>query len=79
MRPDGPRDLYAGPDDGPIAPFPLRIGGEIVKGFGRGSKEVRWSHKLRPCLFTPTIDPHSKLVRDSNRQHTNNWPLSRWQ
>jgi hypothetical protein len=40
MRPDGPRDPVAGPDDGPAAPFPLRLNGKVIKGFGRGSKEV---------------------------------------
>jgi hypothetical protein len=40
MRPDGPRDPTAGPDDGPEAPFPLRLDGKVIKGFGRGSKEV---------------------------------------
>ncbi|KAF1823582.1 uncharacterized protein K489DRAFT_200330 [Dissoconium aciculare CBS 342.82] len=40
MRPDGPRDPVAGPDDGPAAPFPLRLNGKVIKGFGRGSNEV---------------------------------------
>jgi len=40
MRPDGPRDPVAGPDGGPEAPFPLRLSGKVVKGFGRGSKEL---------------------------------------
>lgn len=40
MRPDGPRDPTAGPDSGPEAPFPLRLDGKVIKGFGRGSKEV---------------------------------------
>jgi hypothetical protein len=40
MRPDGPRDPVAGPDSGPEPPFPLRLGGEVIKGFGRGGKEV---------------------------------------
>ena len=41
MRPDGPRDSIAGPDSGPEPPFPLKLSGDVVKGFGRGSKEVR--------------------------------------
>lgn len=41
MRPDGPRDPYVGPEDGPEPPFPLRLDGKVIKGFGRGSKEVR--------------------------------------
>jgi hypothetical protein len=40
MRPDGPRDPIVGPDSGPAPPFPLKLNGEVVKGFGRGSKEV---------------------------------------
>lgn len=41
MRPDGPRDDFAGPDTGPEPPFPIRMSGPVIKGFGRGSKEVR--------------------------------------
>ena len=40
MRPDKHRELVVGPDTGPEAPFPLRLNGKVVKGFGRGSKEV---------------------------------------
>ena len=40
MRPDGPRDLFAGPDSGPVPPFPLKLDGKVIKGFGRGSSEV---------------------------------------
>lgn len=40
MRPDGPRDSLAGPDAGPEKPFPLRLDGKVIKGFGRGSKEL---------------------------------------
>jgi len=39
--PKGPRELFAGPDDGPAPPFPLKLSGKVIKGFGRGSKEVR--------------------------------------
>jgi len=35
MRPD-----YAGPERGPEAPFPIELRGPVIKGFGRGSKEV---------------------------------------
>ena len=41
MRPDSPRPLYAGPDEGPELPFPVKVSGKVIKGFGRGSKEVR--------------------------------------
>ncbi|KAF3480323.1 uncharacterized protein GIQ15_05670 [Arthroderma uncinatum] len=40
MRPEGPRDDYAGPDVGPESPFPIRMSGPVIKGFGRGSKEL---------------------------------------
>ncbi|CBX96230.1 hypothetical protein IAQ61_001409 [Plenodomus lingam] len=38
-RPDGPRDPIAGPDT-PQPPFPIKLRGPVVKGFGRGSKEL---------------------------------------
>ena len=40
MRPDGPRDPVVGPDSGPVSPFPLKLNGKVIEGFGRGSKEV---------------------------------------
>lgn len=49
MRPDGPRDTIAGPDDGPQPPFPLRLNGKVIKGFGRGSSEV--SFVLSACCM----------------------------
>ena len=35
------RPLIVGPDSGPEAPFPLRLSGPVIKGFGRGSKELQ--------------------------------------
>lgn len=40
MATNGARDEYAGPESGPEAPFPIRLQGPVIKGFGRGSKEV---------------------------------------
>ncbi|KAL1303919.1 hypothetical protein AAFC00_000373 [Neodothiora populina] len=40
MRPDGVRPTVVGPEHGPEAPFPIRLDGEVVKGFGRGSKDL---------------------------------------
>ncbi|SLM39963.1 riboflavin kinase [Lasallia pustulata] len=40
MRPNGPRPSVTGPDSGPEPPFPLKLNGKVVKGFGRGSKEL---------------------------------------
>ncbi|KAF2825248.1 riboflavin kinase [Ophiobolus disseminans] len=39
VRPDGARDPIAGPDT-PQSPFPLKLQGPVIKGFGRGSKEL---------------------------------------
>ncbi|KAH7381316.1 riboflavin kinase [Phaeosphaeria sp. MPI-PUGE-AT-0046c] len=38
-RPDGPREPLAGPST-PRPPFPLKLRGPVIKGFGRGSKEL---------------------------------------
>lgn len=51
MRPDGPRDPVAGPDSGPEPPFPIKLSGPVIRGFGRGSKEVR----RLPCLFSSLL------------------------
>lgn len=40
MRPSAPRPLVAGPSTGPERPFPIRLSGPIVKGFGRGSADL---------------------------------------
>ncbi|KAI1609822.1 riboflavin kinase [Exophiala viscosa] len=40
MRPNGPRDPYAGAESGPEEPFPIRLQGPVIRGFGRGSKEL---------------------------------------
>ncbi|KAF3400053.1 Riboflavin kinase [Penicillium rolfsii] len=40
MRPDKPRDPVAGPDAGPESPYPVRLSGPVIKGFGRGSKDL---------------------------------------
>lgn len=40
VRPTGPRDPIAGPPS-PQPPFPLKLRGPVIKGFGRGSKEAR--------------------------------------
>lgn len=60
MRPDGPRDTIIGTDDGPEPPFPLRMKGEVVKGFGRGSKEV-----------AATPQHKSKETNSSTARYTN--------
>ena len=40
MRPDRPRSPLAGPETGPAEPFPIQLSGPVVKGFGRGSREL---------------------------------------
>jgi hypothetical protein len=49
MRPDKPRDPVAGPDAGPESPYPVRLSGPVIKGFGRGSKDV--CRAARSCGF----------------------------
>jgi len=34
------RPLIVGPDSGPEPPFPVRMEGKVISGFGRGSKEL---------------------------------------
>ncbi|CAN8098190.1 unnamed protein product [Discula destructiva] len=34
------RPLIVGPESGPEPPFPLQMEGKVIKGFGRGSKEL---------------------------------------
>lgn len=56
MRPDGPRDPVAGPNAGPEPPFPVKLFGPVIRGFGRGSKEVR---KTSP-IYSKFLLSHSK-------------------
>ncbi|KAF8250280.1 riboflavin kinase [Wilcoxina mikolae CBS 423.85] len=39
--PASERPLIVGPESGPEPPFPLRLSGPVIKGFGRGSKELQ--------------------------------------
>ena len=56
MRPDKPRDPVAGPDAGPEAPYPVRLSGPVIKGFGRGSKDVGLQHYLHDPLSISDAD-----------------------
>jgi len=40
MPSNGSREPYAGPESGPELPFPIRLQGPVIHGFGRGSKEL---------------------------------------
>lgn len=59
MRPEGLRDPIAGPDSGPEHPFPLKLSGEVIKGFGRGSSQV-WALILSP--YDSNIKLHSVRI-----------------
>jgi len=56
MRPEGPRPTIIGADTGPEPPFPLRMEGKVVVGFGRGSKELGIPTANIPVDTTPWID-----------------------
>ena len=52
------RPLIIGPDEGPAAPFPIKLSGPVIAGFGRGSKQVRAPdapimHRLSFALLSP--------------------------
>lgn len=62
------RPVIVGPESGPESPFPLQMEGKVIKGFGRGSKEVSWSNLLLlarvPPISPPLLDmspPHYLL------------------
>lgn len=40
MSTSDPRPSIVGPDTGPEPPFPYRMEGKVISGFGRGSKEL---------------------------------------
>lgn len=60
------RPAITGPDV-PSAPFPIRVRGPVVRGFGRGSKEVR-------SLAFPSLT-HTK--RERERRKTDKNPANR--
>ncbi|PQE07651.1 Riboflavin kinase protein [Rutstroemia sp. NJR-2017a BBW] len=51
-----PRPMIVGPDSGPEPPFPLRMKGKVVSGFGRGSKELGIPTANIPVDTAPWID-----------------------
>jgi hypothetical protein len=80
MPSDKPRDPVAGPDAGPEPPYPVRLSGPVIKGFGRGSKDVRlgvWEPHLvaiiaqRNAHNRPSTDLLSRMAtaRNPHRQH----------
>jgi riboflavin kinase len=40
QRPNTPRSSFAGPSEGPEPPYPITLQGPVIKGFGRGSREL---------------------------------------
>lgn len=56
-----PREPIVGPED-PEPPFPLKLKGKVIKGFGRGSKEVcQPSHPTRVIFPLPMRQLRSLL------------------
>ncbi|KAH8601213.1 hypothetical protein B0O99DRAFT_681245 [Bisporella sp. PMI_857] len=51
-----PRPSIIGPDSGFEAPYPLRMNGQVVSGFGRGSKELGIPTANIPVDGVPWID-----------------------
>ena len=58
MKHGDPRPMVVGLESGPKAPYPLRLEGPVVKGFGRGSKEVSLSN-----LYSNLLVPFQKFAR----------------
>ncbi|KAM0126485.1 hypothetical protein ACHAO1_010023 [Botrytis cinerea] len=51
-----PRPSIVGSESGPESPYPLRMEGEVVSGFGRGSKELGIPTANIPVTNVPWID-----------------------
>ena len=73
------RPEIIGPDSGPEPPFPLRMSGKVVSGFGRGSKEVCLSshtplflHIL--CPSSPTKPLNLYTANIANLHFTARYP-----
>ena len=45
------RPGIVGGEEGPQDPYPLRMEGDVISGFGRGSKEVSSPSLLSPFLY----------------------------
>jgi hypothetical protein len=56
VSPKRQRESIVGPESGPEPPFPLRMKGEVVSGFGRGSKEVCFA------TMSPTASSSSSFL-----------------
>ena len=58
------RPSIVGPDAGPESPYPLRMEGKVISGFGRGSKEVRTTYPA--YLLTGEILTHQLGIPTAN-------------
>lgn len=57
------RPLIVGPESGPEAPYPYKMEGKVISGFGRGSKEVSRPLSLSLISYIPaTLSPTMPLV-----------------
>ena len=62
---NGSRPSIVGSEAGPAPPFPLRLNGKVIKGFGRGSKEVS-TYSLHgtstpvPTSLSFLVEPHCR-------------------
>lgn len=54
------RPLIVGSDSGPEPPYPLQMEGKVIKGFGRGSKEVSW--RYLSCLYLALLLAYCCLI-----------------
>ncbi|OAQ73875.1 riboflavin kinase [Pochonia chlamydosporia 170] len=54
------RPSIVGPDSGPQSPYPYKMEGKVISGFGRGSKEV--------CPPSSPIKPFSSVKPTNNHQ-----------
>ena len=63
--PTDQRPNIVGSTSGPEVPFPIRAGGEVIKGFGRGSKEVS-----RACFYKPYLWRRLRVLVWSKRDYT---------
>lgn len=60
------RPSIVGEDTGPVSPYPYKMEGKVISGFGRGSKEVS---RVR-CPFTHLIHARSPWLPTCRSRHT---------
>ncbi|CRK16770.1 hypothetical protein BN1708_011822 [Verticillium longisporum] len=60
------RPRIVGPDGGPEAPYPLKMEGKVISGFGRGSKEEKDYKSLEALVEDIRFD--CDVARESLRR-----------